>query len=645
MKQDERRKVTGKIRVHPGGFGFVLAQEGDDLFIPSDAMHTALDGDTVTAQQVRTIPGKNPIGRVTEVVHREQQKIIGTFQSIPGGGRVLSDDARLPVPLFIPKELLEPKSRRTRAPKDKEVVSAELLRWKTGDAHPTGRILEVLGSSRDADIDVRIAARSRGFPLEFPRQAEEEAETLLKAKIRKEKRSREDLRSLTCITIDPDTARDFDDALSVEQLDSGLFEVGVHIADVSWYVRENSALDREAAKRGTSVYLVDHVIPMLPEVLSNDLCSLRPGEDRLAFSVMMTLNSRGDVCRYRIVETVIRSSCRLTYAEAEEIISGSPHRYARTVSTLMLLSQVLRRQREEMGSIDFDVSEPVLSLDEKGIPYEMKPRQRLDANRLVEEFMLLANRTVAGHMVKKKREHLPFIFRVHEQPKEQDMRSFLTVLETLGIHYRIDGALKSDDYRKILDIIENLDFRDFVEKVALRAMTKASYSTKNTGHFGLAFEAYTHFTSPIRRYPDLLVHRLLKQYARESSPGDLGELKRRMEHLCASSFERELQAVQAEREYVRTKAMQFLSRKVGSVCEGVISGVTSFGIFVELSGYLIDGLVHISTIPGDRYVYDKEAYQLKGENTSSVYRLGDRVKVKIVSVSVEERKAVFSLAE
>ncbi len=643
-REGKKTHITGKLQVNSGGFGFVLVDEGDDLFIPRDNMSTALDGDTVEAAVVRTIPGRNPVARVVSVKERKDHILVGIFHETKSGGRVVPEDDRMKFSLQIPRDRLAPKSERTRPPKDGEVVAAKLISWNAADKQPLGQIVEVLGSARDANIDLKIVARSKGFPLEFPREVEDEAGALKEAKIRKEKKHREDLRSLTCLTIDPENAKDFDDALSIRQLENGLFEVGVHIADVSWYVQEGSPIDREAVKRGTSVYLVQHVIPMLPERLSNDLCSLRPDEDRLAFSVMMTLNSRGEVLKYRIVETVIRSSGRLTYEDAQEILAGNPHRYAREVHNLMLLSTVLRRNREEQGSIDFDISEPVLSLDEHGVPYEVRPKERLDAHRLVEEFMLLANRTVAGFMMKKQRRQLPFIFRVHDRPKEEDIRSFLSLLEGLGIHYRISGELQSEDYRKILDIIENLAFKDFIEKVALRSMTKAYYSTENRGHFGLACDAYTHFTSPIRRYPDLLVHRLLKTYARNVKQVNMAQQKKTLDEVCGIAFRREILAVQAEREYIKIKAMQFLSTKIGGVHDGVISGVTSFGIFVELSGYLIEGLVHISEMTDDHYQYDKELYQLQGEQKGVVYRLGDPVKVKIVSVSVEERKADFLLA-
>jgi len=644
VKEAQKKEVKqGILKVNSGGFGFVVSREGPDLFIPRENMDTALDGDTVSAEIMKTRQGKKPLGRIVSVIKREDHILVGTFHPVKGRGIVIPEDDRMKFKLFIPSERLAPKTGRTRAPRKGEVVAARLLSWENSDASPVGQILEVLGNMDDPAIDVKIAARSYGCPLEFPQGVSKETDSLKEINLRKEKKHREDLRSLPCITIDPEDARDFDDALSVTQLSNGMFEVGVHIADVSRYVAEGSAIDREAAKRGTSVYLGTHVIPMLPERLSADLCSLRPGESRPAFSVMMTLNSKGEVCRYRLMETIVRSSCRFTYQQVEDILNGGKHAYAQTVHLLMLLSQALRRKREEKGSIDFDVSEAVFSLDEHGIPYEVRPRERLDAHRLVEEFMLLANRTIASCMRKHSEEARPFIYRVHEKPKTEAMDSFLELLKTLGIDYQVRGALEPEDYRKILDIIENLEFKNFVEKVALQSMTKAYYHTKNLGHFGLAIEAYTHFTSPIRRYSDLIVHRLLKRYASSGEPKHPKKLRGQLEQVCDTANHREVQAVRAEREYMRIKAMQFLAGKVGEAYDGVISGVTSFGLFVELTRYAIEGLVHISELKDDRYAYDREAYQLAGENTGKVFRLGDTVRVKIVSVSVEEQKADFTI--
>jgi ribonuclease R len=496
-----------------------------------------------------------------------------------------------------------------------------------------------------------MVARNNNLTIPFPTQVNKELSKLPEFDLQTELKKREDYRSIPCFTIDPESAKDFDDAISLTQLENGRFELGVHIADVSYYVKEGSAIDKEAYERGTSVYFVNNVIPMLPERLSNDLCSLKPHTDRLAFSVIMEIDSRGIVQTYRIKETIIRSAERFTYEEVEAIIKGKKHAHAKTIHLMQMLSLVLRRAREEMGSIDFDISEAAISLDEQGVPYAIKPRERIESNRLIEEFMLVANRTVANHIAKQatNKNQKPFVYRVHEKPDKQSIQSFLALLERLGLKYQLDKEVESDDYRKILDIVENLDEKYFIEKVALRSMTKAYYSTKNKGHFGLAFDAYTHFTSPIRRYPDLVVHRLLKYYASKENnkkgiaKSETATLSTKLESICTHCSEREIRATQAEREFIKIKSMEFLSSKVGETYDGIISGIASFGMFVELSHYVIEGLVHVSELKGDHYDFDKEEFTLTGRKTGKVYRMGDAVTIKIKSVSKEEKRADFSL--
>ena len=688
------RTVSGALSVNARGFGFVLVPDGEDLFIPLDNLSSAMDGDTVVAEVVREVKNKKPVGRIIEVTERSTTEIVGIFKRTDGRAVVIPEDDELKRPVVIPENRIQP-SAGGKLPREGELVVVQRepavkaakparRRGSRGKSEgrsegrpdgareesrstpqridaPTGRIVEVLGSPSDKGMDLRIIARSKGLPAAFPKPVETEAREIKPLNARAEAKRREDLRKLLCFTIDPKTAKDFDDAVSLTQLDNGMFELGVHIADVSHYVQEGSALDREARERATSVYFVQHVIPMLPERLSNDLCSLRPNEDRPAFSVIMTIDSRGDVRDYRIVESIIRSNHRFAYEDVEEIIGGAKHRHAKTIHLMMMVSLLLRRRREQTGSIDFDVPEAVILLDRNGVPYEVRPSERLDAHRLVEEFMLVANRTVARHMVtratqqpaeKSSRRHRgkkpqpwPFVYRVHEKPKDADVHAFLSLLESLGIQYRVTGELEPDDYRKIMDIIENLEFKDFVEKVALRSMTKAVYSTENVGHFGLAFDAYTHFTSPIRRYADLVVHRLLKQYAAEGRPKDDAKLRADLQSICDHSTAREIRAVDAEREYTKLKAMEFLAGKVGETYDGVIAGVTSFGVFVEITHYLIEGLVHVSELKDDHYDFDKENYQLVGKKTKRAFRLGDRVRVRIKDVSTQERKANFVLAE
>jgi len=655
-RRPSKKTLMGVLSVNARGFGFVTVPDGKDIFIPLENLSTGMDGDTVSTEIIREVPGKKRVGRILKVIEPSQSDIVGIFHKKGDAAYVVPNDERITRPLEIAPDRLKPERSRLdargkgRKPKEGELVVVRRDAWDDPSKNPLGRIVEILGDPNDPGMDRCIVAKSKGLRIAFPKAVQDAVKKLSAPNMRTERKRREDLRDWMCFTIDSESAQDFDDAVSLVQLDNGLFELGVHIADVSHYVREGSALDKEALERGTSVYFVDEVIPMLPEKLSNDLCSLKEKKDRFTFSVIMLIDSRGTVRDYRITESIIRSRKRFTYQEVEEIIQGREDPHGKTIHLMMMLSLVLRRAREEMGSIDFDVPVPVISLDANGIPYEVRPSERRDANRLIEEFMLAANRTVARHMAGSARVRSgdgkgkppPFIYRVHEKPDENEARAFLDLLARLGIQYKIPGDLVPDDFRKILDIIENLDFKAFAEKVALRSMTKAVYSTENIGHFGLAFDAYTHFTSPIRRYPDLIVHRLLKKYLTGSSPGGFPSVKA-LEKICEACSRLESRAIDAEREYTKIKAMRFLSGKVGGTYKGVIAGITSFGIFVELTHYLIEGLVHISEMKDDRYVFDKDNYTLTGKSKGKVYRLGDRVQVTIKNVSMEERKANFTL--
>lgn len=638
------------------GFGFVRNPDGPDIFVDYENRGTAMDGDTVTAEVFSSSSSAKPAGRIVAITERSGRNIVGLFHTDGSEGKVYPEDQKLPSSLRIAKGEVS----RSKELEDGVVVVAQLKKWKDPKEKPLGTVIEVLGRPEDPGMDLKLVARSKGLPLEFPQAVSRAAEKLRFPDLSKELSRRRDLREWPCFTIDPKDARDFDDAVAIRQLENGLFEVAVHIADVSAFVLEEETIDKEAFERGTSVYFVKSVIPMLPERLSNDLCSLRPKEDRLAYSVLMQLDSRGEVHSSEITETVIRSHQRFAYEEAEGILKGAPHRYARELHLLQLVASTLRQNRSEAGSIDFDMSEQHISLDKEGIPRQIRPKERLNAHRLIEEFMLLANRVVAETVLdleKRWNRDLPFVYRIHERPKREEIDSFLQAVSNLGIKYRVGENVGPEDYRNILRTFENLEQREFVEQIALSSMTKAIYSTENRGHFGLAFDAYTHFTSPIRRYPDLLVHRLLKRYlSRDAEAGDSSGgrkkgsgpspgrgLQKFLEVACSRSSEREKLAVSAEREYTKIKSLEFLSRRIGNSYEGVISGVTSFGIFVELTRYLIEGLVPLKGLKDDFYKLDQENFRYVGEKKGKVYQLGGQVTVRIKSVSVEERRAEFEV--
>ncbi|MFP4115561.1 MAG: ribonuclease R, partial [Spirochaetota bacterium] len=653
----KQQTYTGRLTLTARGFGFVQAPEQPSVLVPFDHLGHALSGDRVTVEVFPDSQADKPAGRVVEIKERDRSPIVGRVRRSHGELRLYPQANRSPKALVLPESLVQ-KARLGASLKDGDVVSAELVEWPQADDHPTGKPVRVVARRGDTDLELRLVALSRGLPLEFPDDVERAAEKLELPRMAKIARKRRDLRSVDCFTIDPETAKDFDDAVSIRQRDDGLFELGVHIADVSYYVDPDDTIDKEAWERATSVYLVDTVLPMLPEALSNNLCSLVPNEPRLAMSVIAAVDSTGEVHEVEICESVIESKRRFTYQEAEEIIHGKRDPFSAQIQLLHLVTRTLRTRREARGSVDLDFSTPQIRVDENGVPVSVRPSERLDANRLIEECMLLANRIVAEHL--EAADSVPGIYRVHDEPRESDLKTLIQTLQDLGIPYKPHEDVESQDYRNILSIIQNFEFRDLVETVAMKALKKAIYSTENRGHFGLAMNAYTHFTSPIRRYPDLVVHRLVKRTLGPggTTTGRRAEKKRRsrgrtpsaslerfLEKTCEHSSERERLATEAEREYSRIKALEFLQTKLGREYGGVVSGVASIGLFVEIERYLIEGLVHISKLGRERFELDRATYRLVGSKTGTEYRLGDQVRVKVKSVDIQERTADFDLME
>jgi ribonuclease R len=642
LVSSKSKKVTGELRISKGGFGFVHDEiHNMDIFISKDHLNTAFDHDLVEVTLYANYRGKNAEGFVTKVIKRFRTKFVGTFHQTKYYGYVVPDNPRIYRDFFIPKE-----KQNEASPGQKVLVSLD--KWETDHLNPEGTIIQIIGYTGEKGVDIVSVACSFELEVKFSEIVESEAEQIPAQIDPQEIERRQDLRAECCFTIDPEDAKDFDDAVSIKMLGDGNYELGVHIADVSYYVKENSKVDREAFKRGTSVYLVDRVIPMLPERLSNYLCSLQENQDRLTFSCIMKLTRQGELFDYQIVPSIINSKKRFSYEEVQNILNtNSTSQYAPNLKMMYQLSTILTKKRLEEGSIDFETPEVSFKLDDKGFPLEIKCKERLASHRLIEEFMLLANKTIARHIgrISPPMGSLPFVYRVHEKPDPEKMDKFFNLLEALG--YKVNRVKKVTPkyFQKILNNIHGKKEEIVIEEVALRSMMRAVYATKNVGHFGLAFKEYTHFTSPIRRYPDLMVHRLIKNYTSDKSSITINYYNKYLPSICEQSTRTERNAMEAERESIRIKKNEYISQYIDNEFEGFISGVMPFGIFVELRDTLVEGLVHIQDINDDYYIYDEKTFALIGRETDRVLRLGDQVKIKVKKVNLEEGKVDFILVQ
>ena len=635
--QRRRESLTGTLSVTSRGFGFIEStKEEEDIFVGARNLLNALDGDLVRAEILTDKTGTNREGRILEVIRRNRTEFVGIYTMDRFGCWVTPEDKAFHRRFLVP-------FGHTANAQEGQLVVVDLVDWEHAEQEPIGHIREILGTPGDPGLDAISIIRTFNLPTKWTSAALELASSFSEKSIVEELSRRTDLRHVDCFTIDPETAADFDDAVSIEKVPDG-WELGVFIADVSHYVTPGSAIDRGARERGTSVYLVDRAIHMLPEVLAGDLCSLKPEVDRLAMACVMKLNDSGDVLDYKIEPTVIRSKKRYSYSQVQQILDGTADEYAQPLKLMDELWRILHKKRKALGSVDIDLPEAKFKLDDRGFPVEIKASERLASHRLIEEFMLLANQTVAIHVEKLRKVPPPFVFRVHDPPKEEDLTRFREILTRIGIPHKLGKTVRPIDFQKVVEAVRESPYRHFIEKVALRSMTKAIYTTENRGHFGLAFDDYTHFTSPIRRYPDLMVHRLLKQYATaegiKSAP-KVVTLEKVAKHCSA----RERVAVEAEREHIKVKQLQYLSQRVGETHKGIISGVMHFGLFIELADTFVEGLIHIRSIDDDYYEYLENQFALVGSRTRKRFQLGDPVTIRVASVSVEERMADFELLE
>ncbi len=639
-------RLIGKLSVNKRGFGFVSAEGiDDDIFISPKSMMTALHDDIVevvlfaSPLRKRQIRGDERVeGEIVRIVERTHDTIVGTLEQGARFCFVIPDDERFTRDVYVAKEDLSGAVHG-----DKVVV--KLQTWEDEQQNPEGVVIEILGKSGDARVEVLSVARSFGLPMLFPQNVEREAAHFGETVPAGEIASRLDLRGTTCFTIDPEDAKDFDDAISFEEMPGGNIRLGVHIADVSHYVQEGSVLDREAFARGTSVYMVNEVIPMLPERLSNDLCSLKPEVDRLTYSVLMELDTHAKIQRYVIRKTLIHSRKRFTYEEVQRVLTAGKGELHDTLRPLFKLTQSLLKERRRDGSIDFETGEAKFKFDASGFPSQIVKKDRLDSHRLVEECMLLANKVVAKHIgAAKKEDHAkPFIYRVHDVPDPSRLADLSNFVKQFGFSLDVKHGVSSKALQHLLDQAKGTEVENFINEVALRSMAKAVYSEKNIGHYGLGFSYYTHFTSPIRRYPDLIVHRLLHEYENLVPAARREELARQLPGICRQSSDRERLAVEAERASVKVMQVEYMKRHVGDVFEGVIGGVMEYGMFVEISDLLVEGLIPVRDLGDDYYLFDQKHHTLRGRSTGKAYRLGDTVKVRVVSVNPEKREIDFTI--
>ncbi|MFC1660609.1 ribonuclease R [Gemmatimonadota bacterium] len=629
--------VVGTLSVTRASDGFVVPEKGGrDIFIPSALLESGMNGDQVVARVEARPKGRNPEGRIIKVLQRAHTTVVGTFREARKFGYVVPLDDRLFRDVLIPGG--EEAGARTG-----DIVVARITAFGDRKLNPTGEVERVLGPLTEPGVDVLSILFGYGLDLEFPPEVEEAAQEAVRVKAAAGWESREDRTGLHTFTIDPSDARDHDDALSLEPKGEGLWEVGIHIADVSHFVERGGVLDIEALGRGTSVYLVDRVVPMLPHVLSSDVCSLRPDEDRAAVSLFVILDEKGQIRSQRFERTKIRSRHRLTYEEVQRVLEGKGSIAERTDSDLhrlSLLAQALRRKRVQRGSMDFDLPEARVILGEDGEPIDIQKVMHLESHRLIEDFMLLANEVVAAEAFGRK---LPIPYRIHEPPPPDRVEELRRFLGTLG-HPLPNRGLKAKDLQKILDEVEGKPEANLVSTVVLRSMARARYQPENVGHFGLGADRYTHFTSPIRRYPDLMVHRVVIRALIEGQPvpEDWGgvALAQAAEH----SSLRERLAADAERESVALKKVEFMERHLGEEFSGTVSGVTAFGVFVLLDDYFVEGLLHVNSLLDDFYVLQEGEYALVGERSGRRFRLGDALTVQVSRVNRLERTIDFTLA-
>lgn len=635
--------VEGIISVTPKGVGYVVVpDQEEDIEIEPQFLNTALHKDSVRILLHPQTPGERQRGEVTEILVRNKMEYVGTLERNGSFFFLVPQDPRMYVDIIIPL------ANAGKAEAGQKVLAA-ITKWDDPKKNPEGEVIKIIGKPGDHNVEMQAIVLDRGLRPDFPVKVFKEADEIKKHEttiVAEGFKKRRDIRDITTFTIDPVDAKDFDDALSVRELPGDLLEIGVHIADVSHYVKPGTELDTEAARRANSIYLVDRTIPMLPEVLSNDLCSLNPHEDKLTFSAIFTFKKEalGSGKHPKIEsqwfgKTVINSNKRFTYEEAQKVLDEKSGPHYDELHTLNALAKKLRKEREERGALSFEHEEVRFELDSEGKPISVYKKIIQDTNKLVEEFMLLANKKVAHYVHELgKKENKLFVYRVHDEPDQERIHNLMEFLNKLGYSIKIDKnkTISSQELNTILRMTEGKAEQDMIQTAAIRSMAKAVYSTKNIGHYGLAFEHYTHFTSPIRRYADLMVHRLLEIYlaGKHASPEDI----HRYAALSSYSSQMEQLAMEAERASIKYKQVEYMTERVGKVFDGVISGVTEWGVYVEEKETKSEGMVRMRELGDDFYIFDKKHYQIVGERTKKRFRLGDKVRIKVKRANMDQRQ-------
>ena len=633
-------EMTGRfVRKSNGKNSFIPDDGGDPIFIAERNSAHAMNNDRVRIAYYARRRGKTAEGEVLEVLERANDTFVGTLEVTKSYAFLLTENRTLANDIFIPKDKL-------KGGKSGDKAIVKIIEWPDKAKNPIGQVIDILGRSGENNTEMHAILAEFGLPYNYPKNVEAAADKIPDEIPAEEIARREDFRDVTTFTIDPKDAKDFDDALSIRSLGGGLWEVGVHIADVSHYVKEGSIIDKEAEKRATSVYLVDRTIPMLPERLCNLLCSLRPNEEKLAYSVIFTLNDKAEVLNHRIVHTVIKSDRRFTYEEAQQVIETGEGDYKFELLELDRLAKILREKRFANGALEFDRVEVKFEIDDKGKPLRVYFKESKDANKLVEEFMLLANRTVAeaiGKVPKGKKAKV-FPYRIHDLPDPAKLDNLAQFIGRFGYKLRTAGNRNdlSKSINRLLKDVKGKKEENLIETVSIRAMQKACYSTHNIGHYGLGFDYYTHFTSPIRRYPDTMVHRLLTKYLDEHGR-TVSEKK--YEALCEHCSAMEQLAASAERASIKYKQVEFMQEHVGQIYDGVISGVTEWGLYVELNENKCEGMIPIRDLDDDYYEYDEKNYCLRGRRKKHTYSLGDAITVQVARANLEKKQLDFALPD